>query len=288
MRSSQRITMNNEISPPIYVQKAEKKPPFQALYIEAYNEYFSEITFEEQKVSLLECLNSLLEQNPDLVCHISLPQDEEENCLALTATYLGANSAIEKKLRQQISDEYWLPDFLEECKNNAIKTVHIGGVYGRACVWDAARSMANNIYAKQLGDKHPNMRFADTAEVYRFENAVISEDVTEGHTDSDLKFSQLVLFPKTKLFTIDLGSNTDIVTMAEEQYPGEVGESYELYAEEYLESHYALHTRVQASINAKGIMDRNRMYSHPAPANEKVMPEPDPAPSPLKKQRIRY
>lgn len=255
------ITMNDEITPPISIQKAQQEFPLQALYIVAFNEYFSEIRFKEHKVCLLECLNAMLENNPNLICFISMPQEEEDDCLELVSKYLGEDSAIEKKIRQQIKDEYWVPEFLEDCKKNSIKTVHLGGVYGRACVWDAARSMADNVYAKQLGDGHPNMRFADTAEIYRFDNAVILGHVTEGYTDCDLTFDQFVLFPGTKLFTVDLGDDTDVVALAEDQYSGDVGESYELYTEEYLENYYALHVRVQEFLNSPESKDRNRMFA---------------------------
>lgn len=249
-----RTSMGVKITPEVTVLKTKtQKFPLKALYIEALNEYFTEVTFEEEKITLLESLEHILQTNPKLICFLSLPESDQASCLRLITRYLGEGSALEKQLKKQIKEEFFRAEFLAACEKSKIDTVHIGGVYGRACVWECARSIADNIYAKQLGDKHPNIRYSDTAETYRFKNAIISEDVTEGYTDSDITLNQLACFPVTKRFLVDLGSEKDITSKGEEQYKGEVGESYELFSsvdDDSLPQYYELHTRIQHFLSA--------------------------------------
>ena len=149
------------------------------------------------------------------------------------------------------------------CQKNAIDTVHIGGVYGRACVWDCARSMADNIYAKQLGDKHPNVRYKDTAESYQLTNAIIFEDVTEGYLSSEITLNELVCFPSTQLFQVNLGKDTDISTKGEAQNPGKVGENYELFSsvdDETLPAYYMLHQYIQDRLVANQVLNLKHMF----------------------------
>lgn len=246
--------MGGQITPEITVLNVDAKEfPLKALYIEAFNEYFSEISFEEEKRTLLESLEHILKTHPDLICFLSLPAEEEAICLQLIAHYLGHDSALEKQLKKQIKEEFFREEFLDACEREQIDTVHIGGVYGKACVWDCARSIADNIYAKQLGDKHPNVRYADTAERYRFKNAIIFEEVTEGYIDSEITLNQLACFPASKHFMVDLGFETDITSKGESLYEGEVGESYELFSSVYedcLPEYYRLHTRIQNFLSA--------------------------------------
>lgn len=247
------IDMGKKITPAVTVCHAEtQKFPLKALYIEALDEYFTEVTFKEERISLLERLEHLLQTTPQLICFLSLPEDAEEGCLRLIPQYLGKNSALEKQLKKQMQESFLRVEFLAACQEAQIDTVHIGGVYGRACVWDCARGIADNIYAKQLGDKHPNIRYRDTAETYRFQNALIYEDVTEGYIDSEITLNQLACFPVTKCFSVDLGHVKDITSKGEQLYPGKVGESYESFSsvdDDTLPNYHALHTRIQHSLS---------------------------------------
>lgn len=253
--------MGNEITPAITVRRAETEEfPLKALYIEALDEYFTEVTSKEERVTLLERLEHLLKTTPKLICFLSLPEDAKKSCLRLIAQYLGENSALEKQLKKQMEDKFFREEFLEACEINQIDTVHLGGVYGKACVWDCARGLADNIYAKQLGDKHPNIRYRDTDETYRFKNAIIDEDITEGYTDSELTLNQLACFPVTESFEVDLGFEKDITSKGEQLYKGQVGESYELFSslsDASYPKYEALHTRIQYCLSGYELMMLN-------------------------------
>lgn len=258
------LDMDKKISPAVTVRNAEThEHPLRALYIEALDEYFTEVTFEEERISLLERLEHLLQTTPQLICFLSLPEDAEQRCLQLIAQYLGENSALEKQLKMQMQEGFLRVEFLAACQNAQIDTVHIGGVYGRACVWDCARGIADNIYAKQLGDKHPNIRYRDTAETYRFNNAIIYEDVTEGYLDSEITLNQLACFPVTKCFPVKLGHVKDITSKGERLYQGKVGESYESFSslyEDTLPNYYALHTRIQHFLSGYELRTLNHSF----------------------------
>jgi hypothetical protein len=267
------INIGKQITPAITVRKAETKAfPLKALYIEALDEYFTEVSSKEEQVSLLERLEHLLKTTPQLICFLSLPEDAEERCLPLIAQYLGEDSALEKQLKKQIEDQFFRKDFLAACEKNKIDTVHIGGVYGKACVWDCARGIADNIYAKQLGDKHPNIRYRDTAETYRFRNAIIDEEVTEGYTDGELTFNQLACFPVTECFGVDLGHVKDITSKGEQLYKGKVGESYELFSslnDASYPKYEALHTHIQHCLSGYELV----MLNHSIWASNKTETE---------------
>lgn len=257
--------MDKQITPEIRVNN-DKMPsvPVRAIFIEAIHEYFSEVSDEEEQASLLGHLENLLRNTPNLICHFDIPADEEKKSLRLIRKHFGAESALEKQLSWQITTKFWRHKFLDACQQQRIDTVHIGGVYGRACVWDAARSMADDIYSKQLGDAHPNIRFHDTDETYRFKNAVILPEITEGYFDTEddyemekvensfedeglkkespehemsekevfypvLTLSEFVCFPATKYFSTQL-IGTDIVSECADLYPGQLGESYKAFS----------------------------------------------------------
>lgn len=267
------INMGNEITPAITVRRAETEEfPLKALYIEALDEYFTEVTSIEERVTLLERLEHLLKTTPKLICFLELPEDAKKSCLRLIAQYLGEDSALEKQLKKQIEDKFFREEFLEACENNKIDTVHLGGVYGKACVWDCARGLADNIYAKQLGDKHPNIRYRDTDETYRFKNAIIDEDITEGYTDRELTLNQLACFPVTECFEVDLGFEKDITSKGEQLYKGKVGESYELFSslsDASYPKYEALHTRIQHCLSGYELI----MLNHSIWASNKTEAE---------------
>lgn len=253
--------MDKQITPEIRVNN-DKMPnfPVKAIFIEAIHEYFSEVPDEEERASLLENLEHLLKNTPNLICHFDIPKNEEKKCLRLIHKHFGEESALEKQLNWQITTKFLRHKFLDACQKNSVDTVHLGGVYGRACVWDCARSIADDIYSKQLGDAHPNIRFLDTDEKYRFKNAVIMPEITEGYFATqdyyemeevendfedeglkressehemsekevfypDLTLSEFVCFPATKYFSTQLVA-TDIVSECAALYPGQLGESY--------------------------------------------------------------
>jgi len=256
--------MGGQLSPPVTViKKPRENFPLKALYIEALDEYFTEVPFKEEQRSLLESLECVLQQNPNLICFLSLPQESEEQCLQLIPRHLGKDSALEKLLRKQIKDEFWRPEFLQACADDHIETVHIGGVYGRACVWDCARSIADNIYSKQLGDKHPNIRYVNPTETYRFKNAIIFEDGTEGYIDSEITLNQLACFPVEKHFVLDPGHEKDIVSLGEAKFRGQVGESYELFSsvsDRTLPYYYELHKYIQHALSACDLLNLSALF----------------------------
>ena len=260
------FNMGGKITPAVTVVKASTpKFPLKALYIEAFDEYFTEVTFIEERETLLEGLEYLLKKNPHLICFLSMPACSVEECLKLIPQYLGEGSAVEQQLRMQIKEKFGRPQFLLACAQAEVETVHIGGVYGRACVSDCARSIgADNIYTKQLPDKHPNIRYRNPKETYRFKNAVIIDDVTEGYIDSEITLNQLACFPAVKEFVIDPGQVKDIVTLGEEEYAGEVGESYESFSsvdDETLGNYYELHTQIQKSLTAVDLLRLKHSFS---------------------------
>jgi hypothetical protein len=76
------------------------------------------------------------------------------------------------------------------------------------CVSDAARKMAVNLYSKQMGDTHPNIRFINVEYPFRFQNAVIWPEISEGYVQAeDLAhtFPQFLHFPPRSSFTVKMG-----------------------------------------------------------------------------------
>ncbi|MDR3478862.1 MAG: hypothetical protein P4M14_12630 [Gammaproteobacteria bacterium] len=257
------ISMGNAIHPSIKFRTCPSAlPTMQAIYIESCHEYFTEIPKYEDRLSLLESLDYILKTNPEAICLFDLPLSEEPAMLEGIIEHLGEDSTLEARFRQQQDEEYHIEEFLDECKQKKIDTVYIGGVYGRACVWDAARTMADTIYSKQLGDKHPNIRFAPTDQSHRFAKAIILGEFTQGYTDAEATFDKFICFPRTALFTTNRKDHTDIVALIEDQLENDdtncLGRSYESYNS--LDSantskFYALHYAIQSLVSQR-LFDR--------------------------------
>ncbi|MDR3492852.1 MAG: ankyrin repeat domain-containing protein [Gammaproteobacteria bacterium] len=194
------VNMHNAISPAVVFKKSgisELEAP-KAIYIEAIHEIFQEHEqiSEDEREHLLFNINNIAERE-DIECYFDLHKSEEKKFLTDIVSILGKNSALKKRLRKQIKDETVLDDFKTTCRQKEIDTLHVGGVYGRACVWDAARQLGKQIYAKQLGDKHPNIRYVDNENDFQFENVFIDTNIAEGFFEPDsITFQEYVLFPQ--------------------------------------------------------------------------------------------
>jgi hypothetical protein len=289
----QSLSMNNAIYPSIKFKKClAALPKIQAIYVESCHEYFTEIPIAEDRLSLLESLNYLLRTNPNVPCLFDLPQSEESDMLAGIQSHLGKGSELETRLRRQIKREYHIEEFLTECKTKNIKSVFIGGVYGRACVWDAARTLADTIYSKQLGDKHPNTRFGETDQIHRFQTAVILEDITQGYTDTEATFSHYVCFPASELFVMNMEYQTDIVSMVEDYYADSktdlLGRSYEAYNnldESNLAKSHELFTRIQKLISER-LSDRPQSFLKEMAAKNHLKQNQNQNPLPPEDERV--
>lgn len=192
-----KVDMDGKLTPPIRFAPSCDLPEMGALYVEAFHEIFSNIESEIERHLLLVNINALLKQKLKAFIHI---EETTEECVTNTDKYLGSNNRISKLLLKQKARQTKLSDFRRACGKAAIKTVYIGGVYGRNCVWVAATMLGKNIFAQQLGVKHPNVRFDGAPSTHQFQNAVIWPGITEGHIDYPRAFPEFILFPQTNLF----------------------------------------------------------------------------------------
>jgi ankyrin repeat protein len=193
--------MNGQINPPIICIKTgmkELQAP-SAIYIEAIHEIFqeSETIDNNEKTKLLRNINKLLAQ--EVPYYIDILRSNVAKFLEDIKVILGDNSKLATKLKIQTNTHpsITLDKFKEHCKLKKINSIQVGGVYGRACVWDVARQLGKNIFAKNIGDKHANIRYADMDDDFQFENVFINVNITEGFShQSTIIFDEYVKFPQ--------------------------------------------------------------------------------------------
>lgn len=221
--------------PPIHFSPCDTLPGMGAIYIEAFHEIFTEVQSDEERLSLLQNIDQLIPTD-GVEAYIDIAE-KTELCVTNTRRYIGPNSHIEKLLKRQQEQKTELHDFKEQCKKKNIHTVYVGGVYGRNCAWNAARTFARNLFAKQLGDKHPNVRFDDLPSVHRFENAVIWPAITEGYIDFPFTFPDFVIFSGREPYGIKHLAVPGFFERAEEELqkkePEQLGLSYEENFDEF-------------------------------------------------------
>lgn len=193
-------SMRKEIEPPLTYKKTGitslLKP--KAIYIEAIHEIFQEkeaITEVEQEY-LLNNINDLLKDD-NCFAYIDIPKSKIPSFLKKVSRKLVKDSPLAIRLREQVDKGTTLDEFKTLCRRKEITQLQIGGVYGKACVWDAARQLGKNIYAKNLGDKHPRIRYADLHDQFQFEDVYINEKITQGFLfPENMVFPEYVLFPQ--------------------------------------------------------------------------------------------
>lgn len=245
-----RVTMNNALRQPVCFSELMpdeyqniRSPG--AIYVEAFNEIFTEIADEKERIKILSKLNELLQKYPDIPCFLDTGYEDIETCKINAAKYLGNAS----KVAAQLSDQKTVFNFKSACAKGEIKTVYIGGVYGRACVWSAAREMAEEIIAMQLGDSHPNIRFRNLSNPFRFKYALIYPPITEGYQTGKYTFSRLLRFPETKCFPVDLTNNRATAKLEanlRRTNPGLIGEDYQdEFSDEDSENHGEIYNVLQ-------------------------------------------
>ena len=244
------IDMQKEISPSINFywcdsnEEKELLSNIQALYIQAYNELFLPDVEEDQRIKILTNINSILKNSKNLIIFFDMLELGSNKALDKTKKYSKKNdlSVLLESLETQLEKQTEFSEFLGECEEANIKTVHMGGVYGSACVWDNARKMALNIFTKKLGDFHPNIRFIDVDNNFRFENAVICPNITEGHMDKNILFDQFICFPGNKPFRVITGGTGHFekaLDILKEKHPDSSGISYEKFSELHSPKNYS-------------------------------------------------
>lgn len=233
------------------ISYTESKPPekIDAIFIKDIEELCGidadaeEVTPEEVKALIIN-INNMLAENK-VPSYIDIPLDTYDQVIKMTDTHISGVNHIKMLLLKQRGERYEFSDFQDECTEKKCENVHLGGIYGRACVWDRARRMAKNIYSRQLGDHHPNIRFFVKDDPAPFENAIINPAITQGYfgesdpefQDDNPTFDFYVKFDATK--TIEI-SEADNETFAEESdeyfvenpHDGFYDKNYKLYSSE--------------------------------------------------------
>ena len=256
------IDMQKKISPSIdfnlYDENENKElSTIKALYIQSYNEVFSSDIEEDQIIKILTNINTILKNSKNLIIFFDMLESESNKALDKTKNYLGKSdlSALIESLETQLENQIEFSEFLSECEEANINTVHMGGVYGSACVWDNARKMAINIFTKKLGDFHPNVRFIDVDNNFQFENAIICPNITEGHTDENILFDQFICFPGNEPFRVitgGIGHFEKALELLKKTHPNLLGTSYENFSELHSPQNYsALCETIKATLNNK-------------------------------------
>ena len=256
------IDMEKKISPSIdfnLYDENEKKElsTIKALYIQSYNEIFYSDIEEDQIIKILININTILKNSKNLIVFFNILESENKKALDKTKNYLGKSdlSALIESLETQLENQIEFSEFLSECEEANINTVHMGGVYGSACVWDNARKMAINIFTKKLGDFHPNVRFIDVDNNFQFENAIICPNITEGHTDKNILFDQFICFPGNEPFPVitgGVGHFEKALEELKEKHPDLLGTSYENFSELHSPQNYsALYETIKAMLSNK-------------------------------------
>lgn len=219
------------ISPPIEFKKMEEAlPNGEALYIQALDEIFLPEILPAERQRLLSNLNEYL-KTKSLSSNFQVFFNVGENCdpdklLNNISQYLPEENEISSIFGDQIEEDSDKETFLIDCHGLGINTLEIGGVFGDACVWLAAVKMAKNIFAKNLGGSHPNIRFVEEAGGMQFENVIIlpglTEGMGEGIADSFACFKQL------KSFSVPLtpGYFEDAENKLIKKVPTEIGANY--------------------------------------------------------------
>lgn len=198
------VTMKGKIKPPLRFTPVATVPAPQAVYIKAFDEIFSQIQNEAERTTILTNIEAIIAKG--LICFIDFTGESvEENAVKLTTAVLGENSHTVQCIQKQRAEFFGLPDFKQHCEKNALETVYIGGVFGDACVWNAAGKMAENIYSKRLGYTHSNIRFINTEHPFRFKHAVIWPNITEGYFENHETFPQFFHFSQTVAFHVNMG-----------------------------------------------------------------------------------
>jgi hypothetical protein len=225
------LTMNGFLKPPLLFRPIQEAPipKPDAIYIEAFDEIFTEIEDTDEILSLLENIERLACKYEMFIegANAHNVQDLIEG----TQVFLGFNSKIETHLKEKVETKATIEDFINACREDKFKTIYIGGVYGRACAWNMARRIAKNIRARILPDYHPNVRFYDIETDFQFENAIMKDSITEGHFKSyDPIFYRYFMFSPLKIYRV----SQSIVSDYEEEKliqekPQATGASYQKY-----------------------------------------------------------
>lgn len=232
---------NNAITPAIrFMPIADNKlPSIDALYLESFNELFwldednEDMVCEEEKISILKSVEGFLQENKKLPLFIGVLPGEEDDTLDGIYEYLDESSELYKRMKLQLENNGTLLSFKEECKKSNLKHIYLGGVFGKACVWNEASRMAKNVISKMLGDNHPNVRFEDSVCSFRFETAVIFSSITEGHYENDHLFSHYLTFSGNAPWRVEMTKIGDFeksVKELEKNHSAELGVSYQNFS----------------------------------------------------------
>jgi hypothetical protein len=237
------IDFDGEIKPPIKFKKEEKEiPSGEALLIKGLNELVDYEDFtSEERLGVLTHLNALLKEKascPYFLCYLELVgiSTIESVCVKIAKHLKTPENEIAKTLHKQIKNKLDFESFIEKCRQANIRTIIVGGVYGDACVWVAAAQLAKNIYAKNLGSNHPNVRYIENESGYQFESAIILPQlISLGQKPERVKlysFDQFLCFPQTNIFETPFtpGFFEKAQDKLRHKKPDEVGITYEDYA----------------------------------------------------------
>lgn len=258
--------ISDNVNPSITFHYVDSLPETGALFIEAFDEIFTELDKVETE-SILNCIEDTIFSNPHLITYFNVAPKIIDDMIELTRDYLPAGSLTEQVLAKQLEHKITRTDWLAECKARKIQSSMIGGVYQKYCVWSAAQELGKKIFAKQLGgETHPNIRFVDLLDETRFENVIILEPICQGFRwKEDFSFSQYLCFPSMREFSMLLGNGLREQGEAKikSETPGLMGESFQQYYSDatHPQQHTQLHKIIQKCIDRNLEMELKNSHS---------------------------